>query len=78
MVITLTSTSQIVTLETTSGEVPARVWEGTTESGIPIHAFITRIAVHNDQDTSQFARELEEQRPPSALADQAWPSRMVL
>ncbi len=45
--------------------VPARVWEGTTESGIPVYAFITRIAVHNDADHTQFEAELQECRAPS-------------
>lgn len=43
MKITLESTSKIVELN----GVPARVWEGKSESGIPCHAFITRIAVPN-------------------------------
>jgi hypothetical protein len=78
MKITLESTTKIVTLETATGHVPARLWEGVTESGIPVHAFITRIAVHKDLDASQFERELEEQRAPSRLVDQTYPARMIL
>jgi hypothetical protein len=37
----LENTSKIVELN----GVPARVWEGKTESGIACHAFITRVAV---------------------------------
>lgn len=69
MKITLESTTKIVYLrdEGQAGHpVPARIWEGTTESGIPVHAYITRIAVHEGQDQSQFVRELEEHRTPSA------------
>jgi hypothetical protein len=57
--------------------VPARVWEGVTAAGVPCHAYVTRIAVANGEDQTQFERELAEQRPPSpAIA--ALPSRMVL
>ena len=35
------STSKVVEFN----GVPARIWEGHTESGIPVHCFITRIAV---------------------------------
>ena len=46
--------------------VGARIWEGHTESGIPVHCYVTRIAVANGQDTSQFERELQEHAAPSA------------
>ena len=45
MKVTLESTSKITTLVVNGEDVPARIWEGKTESGIPCHAFITRIAV---------------------------------
>jgi hypothetical protein len=75
--IQLTNTTKIVELATPSGVVPARIWEGHTESGIPVHAYITRIAVAKDQDASQFERELQEcQAPSTALA--AIPARLVI
>jgi hypothetical protein len=63
MKITLESTSKVVEL---SG-VPARIWEGTTESGAPVHCYITRIACDVDDDATRaaFARELQETRAPS-------------
>ena len=73
MKITLENTTKIVEL---SG-VPARLWEGTTESGIPVHAFITRIAVDLDADSSQFEAELAICRPPSVPVAE-YPLRMVL
>lgn len=73
MKVTLVNTSKIVELN----GVPARVWEGETESGIKIHAFITRIAVEKSQDTSQFEKELKEQKPPSADVE-AIPLRMII
>lgn len=78
MTIHLQPTTKCVDLVTPTGTVPARIWEGATASGIPVHAFITRIGVARDQDQSEFERELEEQRPPSALVDQTYPSRLVL
>jgi len=69
----LESTTKTVTLN----GVPARVWEGHTESGIPVHAFITRIAVHQSQDTSQFEAELQECAAPSSDVA-AIPMRLIL
>lgn len=62
MKVTLHSTTKVVHLN----GVPARIWEGETESGIPVHAYVTRIAVHEDQDLTEFQRELQEHEPPSA------------
>lgn len=46
--------------------VPVRVWNGTTAAGTPCKLFIHRIAVHRDQDASEFERELAEQLPPQS------------
>lgn len=73
MKITIESTTKRVELN----GVPARIWEGHTESGIAVHAYITRIAVHKDDDASEFERELQEQRKPSADV-QVIPLRMIL
>lgn len=78
MTVTLESTDKIVDLATPSGIVPARIWEGTTASGIQVHAFITRIAVHKDADSSQFERELQEQRPLSRELQGVYETRMIL
>jgi hypothetical protein len=70
MKVTLESTSQIVQFD----GAEARVWEGETDSGIKVTAFVTRVAVDKDDDTEQFERELKEQRAPTVY----WPLRMVL
>jgi hypothetical protein len=63
----LESTSKIVYVRQKDGaSVQARIWEGETESGIKVHAYITRIAAPLESDLSQFERELTEQRNPSA------------
>lgn len=77
MRITLENTTKIVDLTLDGQTFPARVWEGQTASGIPCHAYITRIAVHRDQDATQFAAELLEQRTPSAAIAEL-PARIVL
>lgn len=74
MRVTLESTTKIVELN----GVPARVWEGKTESGIACHAFIALIAVHKSDDSSQFERELQEQRVPENADIEAIPLRMIL
>lgn len=43
MKITIESTDKTVLLATADGDVPARLWQGTTESGIPVMCFVTRI-----------------------------------
>lgn len=73
MKIWLESTDKVVSVN----GVPARVWEGTTESGIPVHAFVTRIATLSDGDLSQFEAELKKCRPPSADVE-AIPLRLIL
>lgn len=77
MTVTLHSTEKVVTLLIDGVRVPARIWEGETASGIACHAYITRINVHQDLDASQFERELEEQRKPTAEIE-AIPLRLVL
>jgi hypothetical protein len=73
MKVTLESTAKTVHLN----GIPARVWEGHTESGIPAHAFITRIACDLDADAAEFERDLNDCRPPSAEIA-AYPARLVL
>lgn len=71
MKVTLESTTKIVTLMTQDGEIQARVWQGETAGGIPVQAFITRIAPeieqsHPDIDrlTAEFDRDLKRQADP--------------
>lgn len=71
MKITIENTLRIVDLIVNGASVPARIWEGTTETGIPVHCFITRIAPtvedipENKAKFVEFERELKEQRKPS-------------
>jgi hypothetical protein len=74
MKVTLESTTKIVEVN----GVPARCWEGKTDSGIPVIALITRIAVPNGHPTEQFERELLEQRPPTAELSRAFDARLVI
>lgn len=70
MKIILESTTEIVNVN----GVPARVWEGKTEKGIPCFAFITRMGVHKEADTVEFERDLQECRPPEF--EGAWTRHM--
>lgn len=74
MKITIESTTRL----TEVNGIPARVWEGHTDSGIPVVCLVTRVAVHKDQNTEQFERELKEQKPPSPAAIEAIPLRMII
>jgi len=73
MKIEIESTTKTVTLN----GIPARIWEGKTASGILVHCYVTRIALAKDADASEFERELQEHKPPSAEI-QAIPLRMIL
>lgn len=76
MKVTLEPTTKIVDVN----GVPARIWEGTTQSGIRVHAYVTRIAVPTDAPAhvlAQFEGELQETRAPSADVA-AIPARLVL
>jgi len=78
MKVTLESTSKVVDIRFPSGvDVPARVWEGKTDTGIPVHCFITRVAVGRNEDQSQFETELLECREPSPDVA-AIPMRFIL
>ena len=73
MKITVESTTKVVQLN----GIPARVWEGTTSTGIPVHVFITRVAVAEEADQGQFQRELQECRPPSVEVA-VFPARLLI
>lgn len=82
MKITIHSTTKIVQLQTPQGVIPARIWEGTTERGTPVHAFVTRICPSIPQPvppelSQEFERDLQECEAPSADI-QAIPLRLIL
>lgn len=77
MKVTLESTSKIIDLVINGTAVKARLWEGKTEKGVPCLAFITRIAVKRDADTSEFETRLQEHLAPSAEVV-AFPARLIL
>lgn len=74
MRIMVESTTKVVELD----GVPARIWEGHTESGLPIHCYVTRIAVALDTDQAQFEAELESHRPPRNADIDSVPNRLLL
>ena len=75
MKITIENTNKIVELN----GVPARVWEGKTESGIKVHCFVSRIAIDKDELRAvEFERELQETRTPSPEIENYYPSKLIL
>jgi hypothetical protein len=79
MKMTLQSTTKIVELRSRSGGVmQARIWEGTTENGVPVHAFITRVACHKDEDNSELERDLREHVAPSDNIGKAYDLRFFI
>ena len=60
MKITIEATDQLTEMD----GVPVRVWNGTTEGGVQCFVFVHRLAVHMDEDSGEFDRELKEQMPP--------------
>lgn len=58
--------------------LPARIWEGHTESGIKIHCYITRVAIDKDESRAgEFEKELQEQKAPSPEIERI-PLRMII
>ena len=79
MEIIIHSTDRIVTLNSKGGgEIQGRVWEGNTDTGIPVVCVVTRIAAPLDRDQTEFRRELEEHEAPGDDAIAAFPLRMVI
>jgi len=81
MKLTIESTTKIVIIKPSplADGVPARVWEGTRESGIKVHCYITRVAIPIDEQdrAEEFINELQECKPPSVEID-ALPFRLIL
>lgn len=73
MRVTAESTSRVVSL---NGE-PARIWEATTKRGVKCFLFVTRVAVAEHQNQTDFERDLVETRAPSREAE-SFEARMVL
>jgi hypothetical protein len=81
--LTIYPTTKVVELtnrDAGTGAIPARIWEGTTESGIRVHLIIARVAVPLDADPevhARFAAELSRMATPSADVE-AYPMRLIL
>ena len=76
MKLTLESTPRTVDIN----GIPARIWQGQSERGTPVIAFITRVAVREDSGReahAEFEADLQEHAPPN-LEVQAWPARMFI
>ena len=75
MKVTLESTTKIVQLN----GIPARIWEGKTDTGIQVHAFITRIAIDKDEPNAQlFEVELKECKLPSTGVSESYPLSLII
>lgn len=81
MKLTIESTTKFVMIKPNplSDGVPARIWEGTSESGIKVHCYITRVAIpiEEQENAGQFMAELEECKAPSVEVE-ALPFRFIL
>ena len=58
--------------------VPARCWEGKTEGGTPVVAFIVRLAVPESEDTSVLERELMATPPIRPAMAHVFDARLAL
>ena len=84
MRITIEPTSKIVQLQTIGAEsIPARIWEGVTDRGTPVHCYVTRICPSIDianlpqSVIDEFEANLEETRAPSEYVAPI-PMRLIL
>lgn len=74
MNLTLHPTAKLVDVD----GVQARIWEGTTERGVPCFALIVRVGVDRNEDASEFERELVATRIPEPKLARDIPTRLVL
>lgn len=87
MKITIESTSRICQLQVEAGKhalvMPARIWEGKTERGTPVHCYVVRICPTIETkdlkpgQIEEFERDLRECAAPSPMAATI-PLRMIL
>lgn len=74
-------TDKVVELVTENGSVvPARIWQGKTSTGIPLHVYITRVAVDRtrpEHELAEFERALKETEPMRADV-RSIPLRLIL
>lgn len=78
MKITIESTTRVVYVTVDGVKAPARIWEGKTDTGIPVICAITRVAAPAGENLEQFDRELQACKPPSPMAVDAIPMRLIL
>lgn len=60
--LTLTPTA---TVDTVGGKIPARIWEGTTDGGVPVKAWIAIIQPQTDDATLLAAFDTELKQVPA-------------
>lgn len=84
MKIIIESTERTVILDTADGRVPARMWQGKTDEGIPVICFVTRIVPEiaeadprYAQVISAFDRELRACVPARPAVD-AFDMRLII
>ncbi|MCX5495765.1 hypothetical protein OSH11_13710 [Kaistia dalseonensis] len=75
MNITIRNTDRLIDVN----GVPARIWEGQTDAGVPVLCLVTRISPQSLDPAAieTFARELTETTPPTDAAV-AIPARLIL
>jgi len=81
MKVILDSTQTVIEIVVDGRVVPARVWEGHTEEGTPVVAWITRVSpqTHDPDVAATFGRELHETaRPSLAMPAGPIPLRFIL
>jgi len=81
MKLTIESTTQIVTVKAgpLSDGIQARIWEGTSETGIKVICLITRISIPAEEleKAEQFDAELIVCKVPTPYAE-AIPLRLII
>jgi hypothetical protein len=63
MKLTIESTN----ITTRIDDVPVRLWEGVTPTGVRCKVFVHRIACDAMGDTAEFDKQLREQLPPAEV-----------
>lgn len=76
MKVTIQSTDRKIKID----GVEARVWEGISDTGIPVSLLVANIAVYNDTqyaEREQFTAEMQSHEPQTTRAAALWPDEVT-
>ena len=81
MKLNIQSTERLVKVVTSEGEVPARVFEGETDSGLKVTVLVNRVSCykyHSEEEERALIAELKSHQAESEESIKTWNDRVTL